>query len=48
VAEETRKFSLSLSRAIIENPAFAFRNVKELTADFKNNPWKLLLKPKGR
>ncbi|MCK9615594.1 MAG: MlaD family protein [Candidatus Omnitrophica bacterium] len=55
---EAKKLSASLNytvtsnqdkvSSIIKNLESTSQNVEELTADLKNNPWKLLSKPKGR
>lgn len=56
--EEAKKLSANLNytvsgnqdkiSSIIKNLEVTSQNVEELTADLKNNPWKLLSKPKGR
>jgi len=57
VTEEAKKLSANLNctvagnqdriTAIIKNLESTSKNVEELTADLKNNPWRLLSKPKG-
>ncbi len=58
VTEELKKLSANLNYTVednqgaisstIKNLEATSKNVEELTADLKNNPWKLLSKPKGR
>ncbi|MFA6280999.1 MAG: MlaD family protein [Candidatus Omnitrophota bacterium] len=58
LAEEARKLSANLNNTvegnkdeiavIIKNLETTSKNVEEMTADLKANPWKLLSKPKGK
>ncbi|MFA5271270.1 MAG: MlaD family protein [Candidatus Omnitrophota bacterium] len=58
LTEEAKKLSANLNNtvegskdeiaAIIKNLEATSKNVEELTADLKANPWKLLSKPKGK